>query len=165
MDFENYQDKFQKVADLLDKKLLREKQIEVAVGTVLNSVFLKLYKKSWANPSPDPLTAETRIFFSVWINDPAIEEQKLLYNIHALKLRKLKGYSIQSRKFADAFRKSFKEFEHQWQNVSVDFGPLTLMEGWVNINLGNFQNDILKLANNFLEIEHLVDNTLDKFKQ
>ena len=110
MDFENYLAKFQKAADQLDKKLLREKQIEVAVGTVLNSVFLKLYKKSWANPSPDPLTAETRIFFSVWINDPAIEEQKLLYNIHALKLRKLKGYSIQSRKFADAFRKSFKEF-------------------------------------------------------
>jgi hypothetical protein len=165
MDFKNYLDKFQKAADRLDKKLLQEKQIEVAVGVILHSVFLKLYKKSWANPSPDPLTAETRIFFSVWINDPAIEEQKLLYNIHALKLRKLKGYSVQSRKFADAFRKNFKDFAHRWQNVSVDFGPLTLMEGWINIDPENFQNDVLKLANNFLEIEHLIDNTLDKFKE
>ena len=61
--------------------------------------------------------------------------------------------------------RALKNFEHQWQNVSVNFGPLTLMEGWVNIDPENFQNDVLKLANNFLEIEHLVDNTLDKFKE
>jgi hypothetical protein len=165
LDFKNYLDKFQKAADQLNKNLLHKKQIEVAVGVVLNSVFLKLYKKSWANSFQNPLTAESRIFFSVWINDSAIKEQKIYYNIHALKLRQLKGYLIQSRKFADAFRDSFKEFEHTWQNVSVNFGPLTLMEGWIKIDLENFAGEILKLAEDFLEIEHLVDNTLNKFKQ
>ncbi len=164
MDFPYYQDEFQKAAGKLNKKLLHKKQIDIAVGIVLDSVFLKLYKKSWATPLQDPLTAESRIFFSVWVNDAAIEEQKILYNIHALKLRKLKGYSIQSRKFADAFRNSFKNFAHTWENVNVDFGPLTLMEGWVKMDLQNLQDDVLKLTNNFLAIEHLVDDTLARFR-
>lgn len=165
MDTSFYLQKFQKAADQLDKKLLNKKQIEVAVGVVLNSVFLKLYKRSWATPLQNPLTAESRIFFSIWINDSAIEEQKILYNIHAFKLRHLKGYSIQSRKFANVFRDAFKDFEHKWQNVSVKFGPLTLMEGWLKLDLEDFQDDILALANDFLEIEYLVDDTLAHFKQ
>lgn len=164
MDIENYLDKFQKAADQLNKKQLDKKQIEVAVDVVLNSVFLKLYKKSWTSSLQHPLTATSRIFFSIWINDSTIKEQKIYYNIHALKLRQLQGYAIQSRKFADAFRHSFKDVEHKWQNVSVDFGPLTLMEGWIKIDLDNFQEDILKLANNFLAIDHLIDNTLAKYK-
>jgi hypothetical protein len=165
MDFKNYLEKFQKAADQLNKKLPDKEQVEVAVGIYLNSVFLKLYKKSWTNQFQDPLTSESRIFFSVWINDSIIREQKIFYNIHALKLRKLKGYSIESRKFADAFRISFRNFEHKWQNVSVKFGPLTLMQGWVKTDLENFQDEIFGLANNFLEIKHLVDSNLDKFKQ
>ena len=164
MDFKHYLDTFQKAADQLDKNMLQKKQIEVAVGEVLNSVFLKLYKKSWTNPSQDPLTSESRIFFSIWINDSALEEQKIFYNIHALKLRHLKGYSIQSRQFANNFRDSFKGFEDKWKNVSVKFGPLTLMEGWLKINLENFQDEIVELANNFIEIEHLIDGTLAHFK-
>jgi hypothetical protein len=41
---------------------------------------------------------------------------------------------------------------------------MTLMEGWQSIDTENFQNDILELANNFLEIEHLVDDTIANFK-
>lgn len=165
MDHSLYLEKFQKAADKLDKKLLAQKQVENAVVMYgKNSVVLKLYKRSWANQLQDPLSAESRIFFSVWVSDSSVKEQKLLYNIHALKLRHLKGYAIQSRKFADIFRQSFKAFEYKWKNVSVDFGPLTLMEGWLKIDTGNFESDILKLAYNFLEIEHLVDDTLSHFK-
>lgn len=163
MDTENYLDRFQKAADQLDKKLLQQKQIEVAVGVVLNSAFLKLYKKTWATPLQDPLTADSRIFFSIWINDATIKEQKIFYNIHALKLRHLKGYKIQSRKFADIFRNRFKQFDKKWKNVSVRFGPLTLMEGWLTIDPGNFQKEVVELANNFIEIEHLIDDTLEHF--
>ena len=164
MDNEYYLERFQKAASQLDKKQLHKKQTEVAVGIVLNSVFLKMYKKPWATLFQDPLTADSRIFFSVWINDSTIKEQKLFYNIHALKLRQLKGYSIQSREFAKIFTRNFKAFSYKWQNVSLDFGPLTLMEGWIKIDLENFQHDIFELANNFLEITHLVDNTLTNFE-
>lgn len=165
MDFKYYLHNFQKAADRLDKNILHEKQVQVAVGEVLNSVCLKLYKKSWTNAFEDPLTAETRIFFSVWINDSAIEEQKLLYNIHAFKLRRLQGYSIESKKFAEAFRNNFKNFEHKWENVSVKFGPLTLMEGWTRLNSSNLQWQVMELSNGFLGMEHLIDDTLAKFKK
>lgn len=164
MEYKNYLSTFQNAADQLDKKVLQKKQVEVAVGEVLNSVFLKLYKKSWANPFQDPLTADTRIFFSIWVNNSTLDRQNLFYNIHALKLRHLKGYSIQSRKFADNFRKRFKSYEKYWLNVSVNFGPLTLMEGWQKIDTINLQSDIVKLANEFLGIEHLIDDTLRQFK-
>ena len=165
MDISFYLDKFQKAADKLDKRLLTKKKVESAVVLYgKDCVVLKLYKRAWANQFQDPLTSESRIFFSVWISDSSLKEQKLSYNIHALKLRQLKGYSIQSRKFAGIFRDSFKPFEHKWKNVSVDFGPMTLMEGWQRIDMENFQNDILELANNFLEIEHLVDDTIANFK-
>lgn len=164
MDAVEYLNKFKKATEQLDPKRIHEKQLEVAVGEVLDSVFLKLYKKSWASPFQEPLTAQSRIFFSVWINKEAIEEQKILYNIHAFKLRHLQGYKIQSRKFAELFRTSFTNFEHKWPNVSVDFGPLTLMEGWLKLALENMEGDILKLANGFLEIEYLIDDTLAHFK-
>ncbi len=164
MDFRIYLEKFQKVADKLDKKLLEKKQVEVAVGIYLDSVFLKLYKRSWTNQFEDPLTSESRIFFSAWVNDSIIHEQKVFYNIHALKLRKLKGYSIESRKFADMFRAKFRPFENKWPNVSLKFGPLTLMQGWLNLNPENIQDEILGLVTNFLEIDYLIDNNLAYFK-
>ena len=52
--FERYLDEFQKAVDQLNRGLLEKKQVEVAVRIVLDSVFLKLYKKAWANPSQDP---------------------------------------------------------------------------------------------------------------
>lgn len=150
----------------LDKKRLAERGVESAVVMFgEDCVVLKLYKRSWANQFQDPLTAESRIFFSVWISESAIKEQKLWYNIHALKLRKLEGYAIESRKFAALFRAGFKDFEHKWKNVSVDYGPLTLMEGWLKLDLEHLQQEILKLAHHFLEIEHLVDSTLAHYKR
>ncbi len=166
MDTSFYLRKFQKAADLLDRKLLSERQVEVAVVMYgEDCVVLKLYKRAWTNQQQDPLTATSRIFFSVWISDLTIAEQKIFYNIHALKLRQLKGYAIQSRKFAGSFRENFKAFEHKWENVRVNFGPLTLMEGWLKMDRQNFEEEILELANNFLEIEHLVDETLAQFKK
>jgi hypothetical protein len=165
MDYTLYLKKFQKAADPLDKKMLDKKQMEVAVGIYKDSVFLKLYKTSWATPFQDPLTADSRIFFSVWVSDSIIKEQKMFYNIHALKLRQLKGYSIASRDFAESFRAKFKVVQHQWTNVSTKFGPQTLMEGWVKLDLKNIQHEILKLAIHFLEIDYLVDDTLEIFKK
>lgn len=165
MNIDFYLTKFQQAAGLLDKKLLAKKQIEFAVGVYLESVFLKLYKKAWTNESQDPANAGSTIFFSIWINDATIKKQKIFYNIHALKLRKLKGYSIESRKFAEAFRAGFKKTEHTWKNVSVKFGPLTLMEGWLIVDIENFQDEMLGLVNKFLETDHLIDDTLIKFKK
>jgi hypothetical protein len=98
------------------------------------------------------------------VNDKTIEEGKLFYNIHALKLRELKGYKIGSRDFAEKFRTQFVEHQKDWKNVSISFGPLTLMEGWIDLNLVTIQNDVSDLAQKFLKISFLIDDTLDIFK-
>lgn len=165
MDIANYLDKFKKAAQLLDQKLLDEKDIEVVTGVCLDSVVLKLYKRSWASPLQDPVTAESRIFFSVWLTEDGIKKNELFYNIHALKLRKLKGYTIESRKFADDFRAAFKVFEQAWPNVSVNFGPLTLMQGTVKADLNQLNTEIVALSHEFLKITHLVDATLLRYKK
>jgi hypothetical protein len=164
MNYELYLDKFRKSAGLLDRKKLYEKQLELNVGVTLNSVVLKLYKKEWANDKVDPLKAKTRIFFAIWVNDKTLKVSKIFYNIHALKLRLLHGYSITSRDFADNFRNDFKKHQHDWKNVSLDFGPLTLMEGWEYFDMESLNDIIERLANNFVEIDYLIDDTLDKFK-
>lgn len=159
-----YLENFQKAMDQLDPVFLKTKSIEVSVGVYLDSAFIKLYKKAWSNNPQEALTAESRIFFSVWINDSTLEKQRMMYNIHALKLRKLKGFTIQSRKFAEEFRNDFNYYKGNWPNVTTNHGPLTLMEGWAKLDLENFQKDVLELSSNFLEIEYLIDKTLSKFK-
>jgi len=165
MDFTHHLKEFKKAAEALDKKVFERKQIEVAAGIVMDAVFLKLYKKKWATPSTDPLTATSRIFFSVWVTDAGIKAQKIYYNIHALKLRQLTGYTIESRKFAAAFRDAFKTYQHDWPNVSTQYGPATLMEGWISIDTENYEDQVTGLANNFLQIEHLIDQTLLQFRK
>ena len=160
-----YLDIFENAAGCLDKKLLAKKQVEVATGTYMNSVFLKLYKKAWTNNIPDALNSPSRIFFSVWVTDKEIKEEKLLYNIHALKLRHLKGYTIESRKFAADFRARFKNIEHCWPNVSIQFGPLTLMQGWVEAATANLQDEILDLSARFLTMDNMVDGLLAGYRR
>jgi hypothetical protein len=165
METQYYLDEFIRITGNLDQQLFRQHQLELKAGTWLQSVALKIQKRSWLNQSQKARAFEESIFFSVWISDRAIREGKLLYNIHALKLRELTAYSIQSREFAAAFRAKFKPFEKKWPNVSTNFGPLTLMEGWVCVDVKNFGKDLADLAYQFLEIQSIIDDLLTERKK
>jgi hypothetical protein len=160
MELSYYLNKFQIIADQLAVTILNKTQVEIKAGTWIESVSVKLQKKAWANAAP----SASAIFFSAWINDKAIKENKLFYNIHALKLRELNGYSITSREFAAAFRKKFIHFEHEWPNVSTAFGPLTLMEGWEKTDPENPGDTITGLVSRFLKIDFIIDTLLDERK-
>ena len=88
-----------------------------------------------------------------------------MYTIHALQMRKLKGYKITSKEFAAAFREKFTAFANQWPNVSMQYGPLTLMEGWVKSAEDHVVTDTIALANLFFPIVVLIDNCLAMFKE
>ena len=165
MDITYYLNLFNNAAGRMDKKTLGSKQIKIAIGVFADSVFLKLYKLSWANPSQDPVLSESRIFFSIWINDKALKEHKIFYNIHALKLRQLKGYTIASRDFANAFRTKFKPHEIHWPNVSTLFAPHTLMEGWIYIKTDDLLAELELLTKQFFEIDSMMDTLLKKYKK
>lgn len=156
---------FKIAANHLDKNLLTTKKLEIEVGVWLESVVLRLQKKTWANKPYERPQTDAAIFFSIWLGDKGIKENKIYYNIHALKLRQLQGYKITSREFASAFRVKFKRFEKHWPNVRVDFGPLTLMEGWVRLDTGALAEDVGKLAGKFLEIDGLIDELLDGYRR
>lgn len=164
IDFKYYESVFETAIVQLDKSAFSKRKIDIAVGRYGESVFLKLYKSSWASPGQDALTADSRIFFSVWVDEIKRSQFQLMYNIHALKLRQLHGYNIESRKFAAAFRQSFSKFEGDWPAVNIQLGPLTLMQGAIQIRKDDLSSEIVRLANQFLTIDHLIDETLARFK-
>lgn len=159
-----YLEKFNSAFLSIDQKEFKKSGLEFFTGTVLDSVALKIYKPEWCGDKQNPLTATSRIFFSVWVNDSTINENKLYYNIHAFKLRQLPDYKITSRDFAERFRARFKAQQKNWPNVSVKFGPLTLMQGWTTLSADTLQDDIIMLANNFLTTCPIIDATLGYYK-
>jgi hypothetical protein len=156
---------FRTAADGLDRQLLTQKKLEVEVGVWLESVVLRMQKSAWANKPYERPQSDAAIFFSIWLSDKALKEHRLFYNIHALKLRQLRGHAITSREFAAAFRSRFKPFEHIWPNVRVDLGPLTLMEGWEKFNAATLEQDVQTLAGKFLEIDSVIDELLTGYKK
>ncbi|WP_175620576.1 hypothetical protein [Chryseobacterium schmidteae] len=165
MNTEIYLDKFENALKAFDKKVLENSGLEIQTGIWLNSVVLRLQKKHWANNPDEKPHSGSAIFMGIWIDQEAFSKKIIKYNIHALKLRQLNGYALQSRVFADSFREKFKEFEQKWENASVQFGPQTLMEGWIPLNDEKIHEDILNLINSFIEIVPLIDETLLEFQE
>jgi len=122
---------------------------------------LKLQKASWTNDPMDRVQNTSGIFFSIWTNKESATKNRANYNIHALKLRQLAGYSITSRDFANDFRNSLASMRNTWPNVSMDHGPLTLMQGWIEIRSDSFERDILFLIEGFQRLSLLIDRLLE----
>jgi hypothetical protein len=122
---------------------------------------LKLQKPFWTNDGMDRIQNKTGIFFSIWINRKSVRKSRVNYNIHALKLRQLGAYSITSRAFASDFRNGFASMRSAWPNVSVDHGPLTLMEGWIEMSSKDFEKDTIVLLEQFKPVSRLIDRLLE----
>ncbi len=160
MDNNFYQKRFEGALGILRAAPCSDVDLRFFAGPVLGAIAFKVYKDAWASDQRAPVTSRGRIFFSVWVTEGSAEEGKLLYNIHALKLREFKGYTIASRGFADEFRRRFMAYRKEWPNVSVAFGPLTLMEGWVPLDEGRLEMDIVGLVRKFEGIVPVVDAVL-----
>jgi hypothetical protein len=143
MDETYYLKIFQEAAARLLSAKLSRSGIDVKVDIWLESVCLKMQKRSWLNEQTTKPFRES-VFFSVWVNEQTIQENILMYNIHALQMRQLKGYEIKSRAFAEAFRHEFLRHQKNWPHVSTSFGPLTLMEGWVRLDQGPLEQAVLQ---------------------
>ena len=129
-------------------------------GCYSDCCVLKLQKASWTNDPMDRVQNESGIFFSIWSNKALLRNNRILYNIHALKLRRLEGYAITSRDFAADFREHFLGMHSQWPNVRVDFGPATLMQGWIESKSDAPGEDILILMKRFERLSSLIDRLL-----
>lgn len=165
MDYDFYLNKFHlAITDALQIEL-ENKGLKSSVDIVMESIALKIYKPEWSSNMMEPLEAVSRIFFSIWINDKTIQEEKMYYNIHALKLRGLKDYTISSKEFAGNFRSKFLKYQKDWPNVNVEYGPLTLMQGWVYLDMDFIQENVGELIHNFLKISPVIDIVLKEYKK
>jgi hypothetical protein len=129
-------------------------------GSYKGCSVLKLQKPSWTNDPMDRVENRSGIFFSVWTNEASTKKSRANYNIHALRLRQLEGYSVTSREFANEFRKGFAATHKTWPNVSVNYGPLTLMQGWIEVDSNSFEEGVLVLMERFKRLSPLIDRLL-----
>jgi hypothetical protein len=113
---------FAQVADRARSSLQR-KHLEVAVGSWRDSSVLKVQKRSWAESPLESGSASIGVFFSVWVAEEDLRKKRACYNIHALRMRSLRAYSLQSREFASAFRARLNPQKKAWPEVS---GPTVL---------------------------------------
>ena len=101
---------------------------------------------------------EQGIFFSVWLGDPEVVTRRFNYNIHALKLGSQKRCAAKPVAFARTFRSRFSLTG--WPNISVDYGPQTLMQGWLPLQPATFASDVLGLINRFTATHLIIDDLL-----
>jgi len=155
----DYLPHFNRVARRL-RPSLQPLQLELEAGSWLGSSAVKVQKRTWTSAPGMTEAGESGIFFSVWITEASRNEQRTLYNIHALKLRGLPGYSLQSREFAEAFRRRFSPQLNSWPNASVKFGPQTLMQGWITLEPDRLEADVEKLIRRFVPLARTIDELL-----
>lgn len=165
MDYHFYHNTFQGAVTGILKEKLENNGLDFSVDIVLDSVALKVYKPEWSSELTSPLDAAGRIFFSIWINDKTIQEGRVYYNIHALKLRAFKKYALASRQFAEDFRIEFQKYQKEWPNVNVKYGPLTLMQGWIDCNAAAIQENIGELIQSFFKVSPIIDTVLEHYKK
>lgn len=135
-------------------------QLEAHTGSWLEAAVLKLQKPAWAESKPPSTVENPGIFFSIWIDAPSLKLGRVNYNIHALNLRGLSAYTLQSREFAAAFRAAFATTAKAWPNVSVAFGPQTLMQGWIPFDETSLEADAARLARQFIPLADTIDTLL-----
>ena len=148
-----------RVKETIQRTLIQKHQIYCQAGELGNSAVIKLQKNSWTDDG-----FEQGVFFSVWVGEKELKKNRFNYNIHALKLRLRKGYAIKPREFASSFRTRLKASNVQWPHLRTDYGPLTLMQGWVDLDIKTFEQDVLKLLDDFVGIHGIIDEMLDEKK-
>ncbi|MBB6108100.1 hypothetical protein SAMN05421821_12816 [Mucilaginibacter lappiensis] len=148
-----------------NRAALEKNQVSSFVGWWYNSWVLKLQKKGWSFPALHENPIHSGIFFSIWLTEKDLEKSMFNYNIHALKLRELEGYTIKSREFADDFRSAFATDQPSWKNVSVNYGPLTLMQGYIPLVQDSFEKDVDHLVKKFIPLCPIIDKLLEARKK
>lgn len=130
-------------------------------ATAPEAAVLKIFKAHWMPDWQDEVVGTTvGIFFSVWIDEAAVKRGGLHYNLHALKLRQLPGYVLESRKFASAFRATFGPRSTGWPAVKMAFGPQTLFQGFAKCPLERADVGAYNLAKKFTSLGGVVDGLL-----
>ena len=135
--------------------------LTIKAGSGLDASILKVMKDSWSTDRPQDLLNSNGLFFSIWI-DAACKAQGIVrYNIHARKLRAIKGEAFAAREFARSFRAQGKGELEGWPNWSYPKGPITLVEGHFAHDPATLKSDAAKMMDRFASVVPFLDRLLD----
>lgn len=121
---------------------------------------LYLARSHWTNRFDPNRESTIGIFFSIWVSPELIKQQQLAYNVHSKQLRKLPDYKLTSRRFADDFRNAVRDRVAGWPGVSLDYGPVTLLEGCDSCSLDNLADKVDQRVSAFIGISTDIDRLL-----
>ena len=122
---------------------------------------LYIAKPAWTNRFDKNRGATLGIFCSIWVGKTDLTKKKFPYNIHAKTLRKLPGYDIEPRAFADEFRRLVETEVADWPGIKLDHGPSTLLGGKDTCELDSFAEKVEARILGFVSIQHHIDNLLE----
>lgn len=148
---------FENIKDTISSDLMRKHQLRCEAGDWMDSATLKLQKDAWTAGGTGQ-----GIFFSVWLGEKELKTCRFNYNIHSLKLGTLPGHVVKPREFAAAFRKKIDAHAQRgdWPNLSIDYGPQTLMQGWMPLDEATLRADVESLIERFVGMHPVIDALL-----
>ncbi len=157
---EKYLEIFNAVKAERAKGLEWQYKLSLKTGEGLGAALLKVMKPEWTTDAPDELLNTNGLFFSVWV-DPACEAKGVArYNLHAKKLRAIKGEAFAAREFVRAFRFQCGDELKGWPNWSYPKGPITLFEGHIPLDLKTLHAETSSLIDRFVKLTPKLEHVL-----
>ena len=157
---EPYLAQFAALADARAAAFLADHGLILKSGAGFGAAILKLIKPEWTTDAPGEFLNTNGVFFSIWVDPESAGAKRLRYNLHARKLRALKGETFAARDFARKFRGRNAEALSAWPNLSFPKGPITLFEGHVTLTPATLPADASGLLDRFAALAPMVDNLL-----
>jgi hypothetical protein len=134
--------------------------LAIKTGEGLGAAILKLMKPEWSTDKPTELLNSNGLFFSVWIDAECKAKAIARYNLHAMKLRAIKGEAFAAREFARSFRAQAKDELEGWPNWTYPKGPVTLFEGHFKLDESSLKAETSKLMDRCAALTPLLDQLL-----
>lgn len=146
-------------AGLVDARAgdLRAQGLVIKAGEGLGAAILKVLKPAWTSDPPELFLNTNGIFFSVWVDASSKAQKRARYNLHAKKLRSIKGEAFPAREFARAFRAEASTVLQAWPSVVYPKGPITLFEGHVHLDPRTLQMETSALIDRLVALAPLID--------
>ncbi len=130
----------------------------IKTGEGLGAAILKLLKPSWTTDAPSDLLNTNGLFFGVWVDAECEAKGIARYNLHAKKLRAIKGDGFPARQFVRSFRAAADLTD--WPNVNFPKGPITLFEGHVTLDVNTLKSETSTLMDRFAKLVPTLERVL-----
>jgi hypothetical protein len=135
--------------------------LTIKTGEGLGAVILKLIKPSWTTDNPADLLNSNGLFFSVWVDAESEAAGIARFNLHAKKLRAIKGERFAAREFVRGFRVQAQDEVAAFPNWKYPKGPITLFEGHVPLHPETLMHETSGLMDKFAALTPVLDQLLE----